>query len=141
MSNYPMGVSDSHPHFNPPRVSASAVECGADEALVMPAHTVVEGLKDLERYINSLTKGRGMEERPHTVQILESIVNQIGQLQERLAPLEQETEYECPFADEVDLEESECARWDCPVCGNERETDTMPEERDPDEEWERRNER
>jgi hypothetical protein len=78
---------------------------------------------------------------PWAKDTLAAITFQVDQSFMQLEALEQEREYECPFNDEVDLEESECARWDCPVCGNERETDTMPEERDPDEEWERRNER
>lgn len=133
--NYPAGVTDAHPYFNPPRVSASAVECGADEALVVPSFAVKEALIEIGGYINKLRKFN-----PKDGEMLMSIGTKIALLEARIDELEQEREYECPFNDEVDLEESECARWVCPVCGNDRETDNAPEERDPDEEWERRGE-
>jgi hypothetical protein len=137
-SNYPAGVTDNHPHFNPPRVSANAVECGADSALVVPSFAVKGELYALQLQLQELTNA----DVPAGVAAkLLTIETDLGKLIEQIVELEQETEYECPFNDEVDLEESECARWDCPVCGNERETDTLPEERDPDEEWERRNDR
>jgi hypothetical protein len=131
-SNYPAGVTDAHAHFNPPAISASAVECGADEALVIPSFAVKVELTDLREYI-----GRQVNAGQNGSEILLGIAGRIDRLQERVNILEQEREYECPFSDEIDLEESECARWDCPVCGNERETDNAPEDRDPDEEWDR----
>jgi hypothetical protein len=130
MSEYlPAGVTDAHPHFNPPRESATAVECGADEALVIPAQAVKAALIEISGYINKLRKFN-----PKDGEMLMSIGTKIALLQARIDELGQEREYECPFKDEVDLEESECARWDCPVCGNDRETDNLPEDRDPDEE-------
>lgn len=123
-SNYPAGVSDAHPHFNPAPVSASAVECGADEALVVPSFKVKTSLTGI---LLAMRGGyRDLAE------------GMIEKLLEQVTELEQEREYECPFNDQVDLEESECAIWDCPVCGNERETDNAPEERDPDYEYDRR---
>lgn len=127
MSNYPAGVSDNHEYFNPPREVASAVECGADEALVVPFAAVNAAVAEARKLV---------ERGDHA-----GAAQQLALLELKLDDWKQEREYECPFNDELDLEESECARWDCPVCGNERETDTLPEERDPDEEWERRNER
>jgi hypothetical protein len=141
MSNYPDGVSDSHPYFNPAPVSASAVECGADSALVLPAHAVKVTLDELQAYIARLAKMAKDGDMLWAAETLDTIWNWTHAKREALQPLVQEREYECPFKDEVDLEESECARWDYPVCGNERETDNAPDERDPDEEWERRNER
>lgn len=129
-SNYPAGVSDSHPYFNPPAISASAVECGADEALVVPFHAVRAELDELQEFI--ALKLRGAGDMPYFKSTMEMLAARISSAQDGLTLLKQEREYECPFNDDVDLEESECARWDCPVCGNERETDTMPEERDPD---------
>jgi hypothetical protein len=123
-SNYPAGVTDNHPHFNPPRVSATAVECGADEALVVPSYWIKGELRQL----------------CDTLGVTAGVVERLRLMIATIEAQEQEHEYECPFNGEVDLEESECARWDCPVCGNERETDNAPEERDPDEEWERRGE-
>jgi len=131
-SNYPAGVSDAHEYFNPPAISASAVECGADSALVLPNYWVQVKLNEILNICHRL--------HPDSSVSLE-LVDKLDKVLAESMGLAQETEYECPFNDEVDLPESECAQWDCPVCGNERETDTMPEERDPDEEWERRNER
>lgn len=136
-SNYPDGVTDAHPHFNPNERPVT-VACGADEALIVPSFAVKAGLNDLEEYVNRLTKGRMMDERPHTVQILESIVNRIGQLREQVEANEQEGEYECEWEGEQELPVSEEAEWTCPRCGVDRSTDTAPEERDPDEGWDSR---
>ena len=138
MSNYPDGVSSAHPYFNPPREIAAGVECGADEARVLPEFAVRVQLSELAAYVQRRAFVSNSEEE---VKALEAVNERVQKMLIDWVPLGQEREYECPFNDELDLEESECARWNCPVCGNERETDTMPEERDPDEEWERRNER
>ena len=134
--NYPAGVTNAHPYFNPPREIASAVECGNDEALVVPFHAVKATMAALAGYTQNLA--RGMD--PHTAALFGSIVEKLEESARGLQELAQEREYECPFSGEVDLEESECARWDCPVCGAERETDTLPEERDPDYEYDHRGE-
>lgn len=123
-SNYPAGVSDNHPYFNPPREVSTAVECGADSALVVPSFAVQAALTEILKVAESGNRA-GTERK-------------IAELLAVIPDWEQEAEYECPFNDEIDLEESECARWDCPVCGNERETDNLPEERDPDYEYDRR---
>lgn len=140
MSNYPDGVSDAHPYFNPPREIAATLECGADSAQVVPSFAVKAALNeitDLLQRVGSPTAAYDATRASSKKKVLE----RIKALQTEIDELEQEADYECDFRGEVDVEESECARWDCPVCGNERESDTMPEERDPDEEWERRNER
>lgn len=128
MSNYPAGVSDNHPYFNPKETSA-AVECGADEAFVVPVHVIREGLAEIAKLL---------EYQPYRPVEIGKVENAVNALRAKIEVLQQEREYECPFIGDMDLEESECARWDCPVCGNERETDTIPEERDPDEAWDRR---
>jgi hypothetical protein len=134
MSEYsPAGVTDAHPPSTPPRESATAVDCGAHSALVVPSFAVKADLIELEVFLTKLCRFN-----PNDVPMLEDIKGRVTKLKERVDELEQETEYECPFSDEVDLEESECARWDCPVCGNERETDNLPEDRDPDYEHDRR---
>jgi rubrerythrin len=46
--------------------------------------------------------------------------------------------YECDWTGELDLPVSEEAEWQCPRCGAVQTTDTLPEERDPDEEWDSR---
>jgi len=139
MSNYPEGVSDSHPHFNPPREIASAVECGNDEALVVPSFGVKAALNEIADLLERIPTGT-MAYAPSPAAARKAALNVVKRLQGEISEWEQEREYECPFSGEVDLEESECARWDCLVCGAERETDTMPEERDPDYEYDHRGE-
>lgn len=133
MSNYPAGVSDSHPYFNPPREIATGVECGADEALVIPSFAVKAALTEMKHMVSQLREDERIGGATRDL-----MNGKITWLQERIDEWEQEREYECPFHDEIDLPESECAQWVCPVCGNDRETDTLPEERDPDEGWDRR---
>lgn len=136
MSNYPDGVSDAHPYFNPPRESATAVECGADSALVVPSFAVKAALIEIAEMLERIPTATAAY-APSPAAARKKALERVKALQEQIDELEQETEYECPFNDDVDLEESECARWDCPVCGNERETDNAPEERDPDYEHDR----
>jgi hypothetical protein len=136
-SNYPAGVSDSHPYFNPPAISANAVECGADEARILPEFLVRVQVMELAHFVQHRIH---VSDSDQEVKSLEAVNERVQKMLIDWAPLAQEREYECPFNDEIDLEESECARWNCPVCGNERETDTMPEERDPDYEWDHRGE-
>lgn len=132
-SNYPAGVTDAHPHFNPAPERATAVECGADSALVIPSFAVKAELYELQQMIISVQL-LAPEAQLHKFGLVTKIENMI----ERINGLEQEREYECGFNDEIDLEESECAQWVCPDCGNDRETDNAPEDRDPDYEYDRR---
>lgn len=128
--NYPAGVTNAHPHFNPPREIAAGVECGADEALVLPNYWVQLKLNEILNICHRLDDSSTSLE----------LVDKIDAALKESMQLAKESDYGCPFNGEVDLEESECARWDCPVCGNERETDTLPEERDPDYEYDHRGE-
>ena len=118
-SNLPDGVTDAHEHFNP-REGSFAVECGADEALVVPSFAVKAALNRIQM---AIAGGYTTLVEP-----------MIAILLEQVSALEQLREYGCGFADTLDLAESECAQWVCPACGNDRETDTLPEQRDPDEE-------
>lgn len=138
MSNdhYPAGVTDAHPHFNPD-VTYREFECGADEATVIPSFAVKAALIELETYINALTKGRLMDERPHTVQMLQSVVARVQDLQRQIDGMEQDCEYECGWKGELELDVSPEAEWDCPRCGNTRTTDTLPEGQDPDDAYDR----
>jgi hypothetical protein len=119
---YPDGVTSAHPYFNPPVERATGVECGADEALVVPSFAVKGALYQILEVAKSGNKA-GTERL-------------VAELLAVIPDWEQEREYECPFHDEIDLEESECAQWVCPVCGNDRETDTVPEDVDPDRAYE-----
>jgi len=131
-SNLPDGVTDAHEHFNP-REGSFAVECGADEALVVPSFAVKAELATIHEYI-----GRQVKAGQNGSEILLGIASRLVRLKQQVERLEQLREYECGFADTLDLAESECAQWVCPACGNDRETDTLPERRDPDEAWDRR---
>lgn len=126
MSNYPMGVSDSHPYFNPQEGSVH-VTCNNDEAKVVPSHAVHEMLTRIEEVAATGNK-LGTERL-------------IADLKMLVTNVERDSDYECPFSGVMDVAISEEAEWTCPVCGGTRTSDTTPDERDPDEEWERRNER
>jgi hypothetical protein len=62
----------------------------------------------------------------------------IGQLQRKIDEIEREGDYECQWKGEQELPVSEEAEWDCPRCGVTQTTDTVPEDRDPDEGWDNR---
>ena len=131
--NYPAGVTDAHPHFNP-NETTERLECGADEVMVVPSFAIKTDLNDLLHYVENLVK------LGHTPggEILASIAARIEHINARVLDLEEEGGYECPFNDYVDTVVSEEAHWDCPVCGTERVSDTIPEDRDPDEAWDNR---
>lgn len=134
-SNLPDGVTDAHPEFNSPAESVITVQCGHDEALVIPSFAINAELNEIRDYI-----GRQVRARQNGSEVLLGISGRLGRLLERITSLEQEREYDCTLnpALELDLPESECAQWVCPVCGNDNETDTLPEDRDPDEAWDSR---
>lgn len=127
--NYPAGVSDSHPYFNPQEASVHVV-CGNDEAAVVPSYAITKALEKLRR----LTGDGGLN-RPASHG---TIVEHIDLMQELVELSERETGYECPFEGVMDVDISEEAEWTCPLCGATRVSDTLPEERDPDEGWDSR---
>ncbi|UYL87425.1 hypothetical protein SEA_PUREGLOBE5_62 [Arthrobacter phage Pureglobe5] len=135
MSNYPAGVSDNHPYFNEPREIATGVECGADEALVVPSFAVKAALYEITDLLERLPTATAAY-APSPAAARKAALNVVKRLQAEIDKWEQEREYECPFHDDIDLPESECAQWVCPTCGNDRETDTMPEDVDPDRAYE-----
>ena len=126
--NYPAGVTDAHPHFNP-QEGSFAVECGADEALVVPNYWVQLRLNEILNRVYRL---------PSESREVQELVKKLDATLKEASEMAQEREYECGFKDTLDLDISEEAHWDCPRCGNERTTDTVPEERDPDEGWDNR---
>jgi len=128
MSNYPDGVSDSHPYFNP-REGSVNVTCGSDVADVVPMNMTRKALDSMKEWLQM---------KPRT---LEEMEQRIDFINDSLTEAKRESDYECPFEGVMDVAISEEAEWECPVCGGTRVSDTLPEERDPDEEWERRNER
>lgn len=132
--NYPAGVTDAHPHFNPSETSME-VECTTEEALVIPSFAVKAELIQLKEFadgfaevaVSEVDKGRFV-----------TLGFMVKQLYDRVAELEREGEYECQWKGEQELPVSEEAEWDCPRCGVTQTTDTVPEDRDPDEGWDSR---
>ncbi len=129
-SNLPAGVTDAHPHFNP-REGSVHVTCGNDEAQVVPSHVIRVALEELRILAGGNYKGDSGLGRPAN---MGTVLQRIEGLTQQLAAWEKGSDYECPFEGVVDVAISEEADWVCPVCGASRTTDTLPEERDPDEE-------
>lgn len=134
MSNdyYPAGVTDAHPHFNPQEGSVY-LACGNDEAKVVPVHAAIEDLNALRKQLHDLSaSGWAVSSKD-----ARAVVEKLDGLIEGIAGTAKDSDYECPFAGMVDVAISEEAEWTCPLCGATRVSDTLPEERDPDEEWDR----
>jgi hypothetical protein len=130
-SNYPAGVSDAHPHFNPQEATVTGT-CTADDLTVVPVHVVreaIDGLTDLaKRYRRAEEAGRP------TGTITLQLETALLMLTERLQADQIEgSGLECEFEGEVDAQlQGDVARWDCPVCGHENETDVGPDDDDDD---------
>jgi hypothetical protein len=122
--NYPAGVTDAHPHFNPTE-RPFTVDCTSDEALVIPSF-LVKG--ELQKILDLTGHSANMAE----------VEKELRLLLAEVSDNEREGEYECQWEGELELPVSEEAEWDCPRCGVTQTTDTVPEDRDPDEEWDSR---
>lgn len=127
-SNYPPGVTDAHPYFNPQEGSVHVV-CGNDVAAVVPSYVLGKALDEMTTWLQM---------KPRTLEQMEERIDAIKTLIERA---EREADYECPFEGVMDVAISEEAEWQCPLCGADRTSDTTPDERDPDEERDWRDER
>lgn len=127
-SNYPEGVTNSHPHFNQNDIVAE-VQCEREEADVLPAFIVTQALDEL---LNLLDPKR-RQLTPH-----EDLLYMVTTLRGRLDGLEQNREYECPFEDAVEVEVREDAEWQCPICGATHDINSLPEGPDPDRAWDDR---
>ena len=130
--NYPAGVTDAHPHFNPSEVSME-VECESEEALVVPSFAIKAELHGLKDLLDKAAAGSVAD-----ADLLTPLFFKVGHLTGLVDRLEREGEYECQWKGEQELALSEEAEWDCPRCGNTNSTDTLPEDRDPDEGWDNR---
>jgi hypothetical protein len=119
MSNYPDGVTDAHPHFNPSE-RPTTVDCTTEEALVVPLFAVQQALIAIHETAESGNK--------------DGTVRLIAELQFQIDEIKRESDYECQWVGEIELPVSEEAHWDCPRCGVEQTTDTLPDE-DPDRGW------
>lgn len=132
--NYPDGVSDNHPYFNESE-RPTTVDCTSEEAQVIPSFAVKAQLNDLADFIQRKLAGAG--DMPYLKETLESAASRITTLQKGIDEWDREGDYECQWVGEMELPVSEEAHWDCPRCGVEQTTDTLPEE-DPDRGWDDR---
>lgn len=133
--NYPAGVTDAHPHFNPDERPVT-VSCTSDEALTVPSFAIKADLIQLKEFADGFAEVALNEvDRDRFV----TLGFMVKQLYDRAADIEREESYECQWVGELELPVSEEAQFDCPRCGVEQTTDTVPEDRDPDEYWDNRN--
>lgn len=119
MSNYPEGVTDAHPHFNPDERTVT-VECTSDESLVIPVHLVQDRLEALRKVVQD----------PDAT--IAAVLFQLGHTVGTVDRYKKEGIYECDFTGELELPVSEEAEWTCPRCGVTQTSDTLPDEVDPD---------
>lgn len=124
--NYPAGVTDAHPHFNPDERPVT-VSCTTEEALVIPSFVIKADLIRLRELTG------------HAANMAE-VDDLLAAMQFKIDEIEREGGYECQWVGELELPVSEEAMFDCPRCGVEQTTDTVPEDRDPDEGWDNRHE-
>lgn len=135
--NYPAGVTDAHPHFNPNEHSVT-VSCTSDEALTVPSFAVKADLIQLKEFADGFSI---VAQDARDGDRFTTLGMMIGQLQRKIDEMEREESYECQWEGTLDLPYSEEAEFDCPRCGVTQTTDTIPEDRDPDEGWDNRHER
>lgn len=125
-SNYPAGVSDAHPHFNPPE--EMQVICGSEESTVIPSF---ELKAEMKRLIASVTH---LQSVPTSVAIaaIPALEQSLTNLLDRVEELEDNGSYACPFEGEVQPElDGGAANWDCPVCGETNQT-ILEDDDEPD---------
>lgn len=132
--NYPPGVSDAHPYFNPAPEVVVTVTCESEECCVVPSYAVKAGLYELEDMVKKILRlplSQMAEQLP-------DLQKQIVTTRERVEELEDRGDYECPFEGEVEAPGQQAeAEYDCPVCGEPRKVDTI-DEPDPDRGWDDR---
>lgn len=141
-SNYPAGVTDAHPEFNPPEEVTLDLLCEAEEMELIPSYWVKAQLLELRRLAGGDFKGADYKGDGGTGRPVSSakLVQSIDEVLEKVYELEDNGSYDCPFDGVVTLPVSEEAEWDCEICGTAHKVDTVPEERDPDEGWDGRHE-
>jgi hypothetical protein len=128
-SNYPAGVTDAHPHFNPVE-SVMEVKCEDDETEVVPTHELKEELGRLEQTLRGMvagTVGLAMEQLP-------GVLKRVTALKERVEELEDVSNWECTFEGDVEVQITDngaTAEWTCPVCANPH-SENIGEDDDPD---------
>lgn len=133
-SNYPAGVTDAHPHFNPVH-SLMAVECDEGETAIVPSEEIKTELTALEQTIRGMLAGTtsaALEQLPR-------VLERVTQLRERVEEQEDFGEFECTFEGDVEVEIVDAgatAVWTCPACGKEHRED-IGEDDDPDDAYDR----
>jgi hypothetical protein len=134
-SNYPAGVSDAHPHFNPEEVELE-VACEAEEMELVPSFWVKAQLLELRQLVKTA------EDAPSGArwEAVPNIGERIQSMLEAVYELEDNGTYDCPFKGPLTLDVSEEAEWDCQICGTAHKVDTVPEAQDPDSGWDGRHE-
>lgn len=134
MSGYlPAGVTDAHPHFNPPGEVVVQLECEADEVPVVPSFKVKEHLNVLQDLVQGMLNGT----TSYALESLPDVVAQVQRFREQIEELEDNADYDCPWKGELELPAQQAeAEWDCPVCGTDHKTDTVDDGPDPDDAYE-----
>lgn len=128
-SNYPAGVTDAHPHFNPVH-SLMEVKCDDDETAIVPSHELKEELGRLEQTLRGLLAGTtsaALEQLPR-------VLERVTALRERVEELEDFGDFDCTYEGDVEVEIVDAgatAVWVCPTCGKEHRED-IGEDDDPD---------
>lgn len=135
MSNYPEGVTDAHPHFNPEECAVT-VACEATSALVVPSFAVKAALIELAELLKAVPTTTAAY-APSASARRKGALARVEQLQRNIDEWEQESDYECDHEGEYELPLSEAAEFDCEVCGHTQTVDTLPGEQDPDEAYDR----
>lgn len=135
MSNYPDGVTDAHPHFNPQETTLE-VQCQADEALVVPSFAVKAALIELAKLLERIPTGTAAY-APSPAVARKKALELVKQLQADIDEMEQESTYECGHTAEYTLAVSDAAEFDCERCGRDQTTDTTPDEREDDDAYDR----
>jgi hypothetical protein len=117
--NYPAGVTDAHPHFNPQERPVT-VDCTSDEAMVVPVTLVQDRLEALRKLVMD----------PDAT--ITAVLFQLGHTAGTVDRHKKEGTYECDWTGELELPVSEEAEWTCPRCGVTQTSDTILEDEDLD---------
>ncbi|QOP66196.1 hypothetical protein SEA_DANIELLEIGNACE_56 [Arthrobacter phage DanielleIgnace] len=133
MSQYlPAGVTDAHPIFNPPGDSVVTVTCESEECVVVPAYSVKARLNELNEFVESL---QDLSANTAAMNI-PNLLHKIASFREEVEALEDQGSWNCTFEGELELPQEADVEFDCPICGEARHTDNIPE-RDEDDDRDR----
>lgn len=129
MSQYlPAGVTDSHPIFNPPSDSMVSVTCEAEECIVVPSYSVKARLNELNELVEKMQDVSASE----AALLVSGVLHHIASFREEIETLEDHGSWNCTFEGELELPEEADVEFDCPICGEVRHTDNIPEREEDD---------